>query len=123
MTRVLVCGGRDVIDRDFVWGTLDRLHAARPVTHLVSGGARGADTLAELWANSRGVPKTVFEADWNTLGRSAGHIRNQRMLDEGDIEVVVAFPGGAGTRDMVRRSQAAGKPVVSIPHPGPLVLP
>jgi hypothetical protein len=47
-------------------------------------------------------------ADWNTHGRAAGPIRNQRMLDEVKPELVVAFPGGRGTADMVRRAREAG---------------
>lgn len=46
-----------------------------------------------------------------TNGKAAGPIRNQRMLDEGKPDLVVAFPGGRGTADMVRRAKAAGVPV------------
>lgn len=124
-TRVLVCGGRDVIDSDFVWSTLDAMHAARPMSLVISGGARGADTLAELWAARRGIPvdsHPVTHHEWQTIGRGAGHARNRRMLDVARPEVVVAFPGGAGTRDMVRRAEAAGVPVVRVPYvPSPAV--
>ena len=50
----------------------------------------------------------LFPADWKVRGRAAGHIRNQQMLDEGRPHLVVAFPGGRGTADMVRRARAAG---------------
>lgn len=50
----------------------------------------------------------TFRANSRKHGRAAGPIRNQQMLDEGKPHLVVAFPGGTGTADMVRRAQAAG---------------
>ena len=45
---------------------------------------------------------------WDELGKKAGPLRNQRMLDDGKPDMVVAFPGGGGTKDMVRRAAKAG---------------
>ncbi|CAN1722779.1 DUF2493 domain-containing protein [Hyphomicrobium sp. 1Nfss2.1] len=111
---VLVCGGRAF--RDVVWlrSALDRLHVEVPFARVIAGGACGADTLAAEWAVSRGIPADVFMADWEGLGRKAGPIRNQRMLDEGKPDLVVAFPGGRGTADMVRRARDAGIEVTFI---------
>ena len=49
-----------------------------------------------------------YPAQWDVYGRRAGPIRNQEMIDEGKPDGVVAFPGGKGTADMVRRAEAAG---------------
>ena len=106
--RVLVCGGRDYADRDAVFAALDHLAHRRGVAVVIHGAARGADTLAADWATARNVPALPFPADWKRAGKAAGHIRNQRMLDEGRPDGVVAFPGGTGTADMIRRSKAAG---------------
>lgn len=105
--RVLVCGGRDYADRAAVFQVLDGLHRARPFGLVIHGGARGADALAGEWAAERGVPRLVMKADWKTHGKAAGPIRNQAMLER-KPDAVVAFPGGAGTRDMVRRADKAG---------------
>lgn len=117
--RVLVCGGRDYDDREAVDQTLDRLHAERGIACIIAGAARGADTLAAAWATDRGIALLEFPADWKTQGRAAGPIRNQRMLEEGAPSYVVAFPGGRGTADMVRRAEGAGltvlKPAASPP--------
>jgi hypothetical protein len=110
--RVVVCGGREFADRQFLFGTLDRLRDERGITLVIAGGARGADTFAAEWAAARSIECRVYEADWAALGRSAGPIRNQRMLDEGKPELVVAFPGGRGTADMIRRVRAAGVEVI-----------
>lgn len=112
--RVLVCGGRAYEEREHLFVTLDRLHRARGITLVIAGGARGADTLAEEWAKDRSVPHQIFHAEWDTLGRPAGPIRNQRMLDEGKPDLVVAFPGGKGTADMVRRAYEAGVRVMEV---------
>jgi hypothetical protein len=111
--RVLVCGGRDFGRWDVLLATLDDLHAQRPIDVIMHGGAPGADTMAEDWAKLRGAFNLPYYAAWKKHGRAAGPIRNQLMLDEGKPDLVVAFPGGAGTADMVRRATAAGVPVVT----------
>jgi predicted Rossmann-fold nucleotide-binding protein len=108
MTRVLVCGGRDYADRGAVYASLDSLHAEHGFTMLIAGGARGADTLAVEWARDRGIRTEVYMADWKRLGRAAGPVRNKRMLTEGKPNLVVAFPGGSGTANMVAQARAAG---------------
>ncbi len=120
--RVLICGGRD-LNPDLVWDWLeanateecaDALGRAQHVriTHVIQGGATGADTGAAHWALSSGIPQSCFTADWDRYGRQAGPLRNTRMLAEGQPDAVIAFPGGAGTADMVRKARAAGLPVV-----------
>lgn len=113
--RVLVCGGRDYRDRTNVYRVLDRYHRKQQITKLIAGCARGADSIAIAWAKSRNVPYRKFYADWNGQGRAAGHMRNARMLRVGKPNVVIAFPGGAGTADMMYRSRHAGVPVMEQP--------
>jgi hypothetical protein len=109
--KVLVCGGRDFSDWELVYRTLDNVHAKSPIKCVIHGAARGADSLAADWAHSRLVPARAFPADWKTDGRAAGPIRNQRMLVEGKPDSVIAFPGGRGTADMIKRAESAGLPV------------
>lgn len=108
MNTIIVCGGRDYADAGAVDRYLSRLN--RPF-RIVTGGAPGADTLAEQWAKSNGVECIVVKADWVKHGKAAGPKRNQQMLDEHDVCGVVAFPGGRGTEDMKRRAGMAGVPV------------
>ncbi|HVM95122.1 MAG TPA: hypothetical protein VMT89_01980, partial [Candidatus Acidoferrales bacterium] len=63
---------------------------------------------------TRGVKRLGFMADWRRNGRAAGPIRNQQMLTEGKPDLVVAFPGGRGTRDMVNKAKAANVAVTVI---------
>lgn len=80
---------------------------------LISGMARGADTLAAKFAASI-CHVSKFPADWDTHGRAAGLIRNQQMLDEGQPDIVIAFPGGRGTEHMKKIARKAGVKVVEI---------
>ena len=112
--RVLVCGGRDYADRDWLFQELDALRLARGVNVVISGCARGADTLGLEWAEARGIEVAPYPADWDRHRRAAGPIRNQQMLDEGKPDLVIAFPGGRGTADMVKRATAVGVETVVI---------
>jgi hypothetical protein len=115
--RVLVCGGRDFSsekDRELLFDFLDQLKVTFGEILVISGGARGADTLAVEWAMSREQDYEVYLADWKKHGRGGGHIRNQRMLDEGRPDLVVAFPGGRGTADMTSRANAAGVSLMQV---------
>jgi hypothetical protein len=78
---------------------------------LIEGGARGADRLAREWAKAHGVTVETYEAEWQRYGRGAGPIRNDTMIRDGDPDLVVAFPGGSGTADMVRRATIFSVPV------------
>ncbi|SRR6266849_768377 len=110
--RVLVCGGRDFSDFDAANEALT--YHAFEADFIIHGGARGADSLAQDWADNAGLACLVYPADWKMHGRAAGPLRNQRMIDEGKPDLVIAFPGSRGTADMIRRAKAAGIPVKEI---------
>lgn len=113
--RVLVCGGRDYSDRAAVFGALDALHQKYGRLTVIQGGAPGADALARAWCGKAPSVYMINEpADWKSHGKAAGPLRNQRMLDEHRPDLVLAFPGGRGTADMVRRAKAAGVKICEI---------
>lgn len=116
--RLLVCGGRDFADReklDRVLRLVDRTKG--PIKTLIHGAAPGADSLAAKWADDTGLVEfgevLAFPANWRD-GKRAGPIRNQQMLDEGKPDMVIAFPGGTGTANMIKLARAAGVPVAVI---------
>lgn len=112
--RLLVCGGRDFTDTELAYRVLDRLHRQRGIDVVIEGHARGADRIAGYWARRNGINNLKFPADWNTHGKAAGAIRNAQMLTEGKPDAVLAFPGGRGTADMVRRAREAGVEILEI---------
>jgi hypothetical protein len=116
--RVLICGSRYFKNYRYFARTMREIDDRYgPFKVVIHGGASGTDFFAHLWANSPlGAREEIeFKADWTAHGKSAGPIRNQKMLDNGNPDLVVAFPGGRGTADMVRRAKAAKVPIVEVP--------
>lgn len=110
--HVAVVGGRDFQDRDEMFEYLDTLLS---ITNrylqivIVSGGARGADTLAAEYARERAYKLIEYPADWNRYGKSAGYKRNKQIVDKADM--VVAFWDGKsrGTKHSIDLAMAADK--------------
>ena len=120
--KVLVCGGRNFNDALTLGSWLGGIHKNNgPITLLIEGGAPGADFMARKFAEWMNIPTQTFEADWDRHGKAAGPIRNKQMLDEGKPDLVVAFEGGKGTKNMVEQAVAAGVKVmlatkITTPH-------
>ena len=112
--RVLVCGGRKYNNEIRLYSVLGKMHRERGIEAVINGAAPGADTLAVKWAIANGINTITYAAEWDKHGRAAGPKRNQAMLEGEKPDSVVAFPGGRGTADMVRRARAAGITVVEI---------
>lgn len=106
--RIIVCGGRDYSNRARIREVLAEYGEDRPV--IVTGGARGADTLAFSEGRELGYDWEIHPAQWRDHSKAAGPIRNEEMAKLG-ADLCIAFPGGAGTRDMIRRAEAHDIPV------------
>jgi predicted polyphosphate/ATP-dependent NAD kinase len=113
LVRVLVCGGRNYSDEERVNSVLDSLHKEHRFAELIEGGAKGADRLARLWAAKRGVKTTTVRANWLQYGRAAGIIRNTIMIEK-HPDLVVAFPGGSGTADMMAKAKKHSIPLIEV---------
>jgi hypothetical protein len=111
--KVLVTGGRDYKD----YGVVSQALSALDVSALIEGGATGADLLARVWANANKIPYTTYPAQWGLFGKKAGYMRNLQMLIEGKPDLVLAFPGGKGTANMVKIATENGTPVQLAPLP------
>jgi hypothetical protein len=122
--RVLVCGGRTYDNEAAVWRALDDLVDKHLSITVIEGGARsrlrgmeGADAFAARWCerNHLVCGHEQYRADWDRYGKKAGVLRNQQMLDTRP-DLVLAFPGGRGTADMVQRARKAGVEVIEYPN-------
>jgi YspA, cpYpsA-related SLOG family len=115
-SRILVCGGRDYTDRYTFFRIMDEFRKTTFFSRfcIIQGGARGADRLAKEWAFSIPVPCLQFDAPWDTIGDSAGTMRNRWMLDYGYPDLVIAFPGNRGTNHMCSIARDAGIRVETI---------
>lgn len=109
--RLLVCGGRDWKRNFATFQFLGRVHREKAVSVLIHGAAPGADTIAGDWAKSRGIPVMEFPANWDFYGKQAGGYRNAWMIEFGKPQLVIAFPGGRGTTNMIERARLNGVPV------------
>lgn len=112
--KVIVCGGRNFKDYERVQRELDFFHGEYGFAEVIHGCANGADTAAGRWAKEEGIKVREFPADWNKHGKAAGPIRNKQMLAEGQPDLVIAFPGGKGTANMISQAKAAGLRVEEI---------
>jgi predicted Rossmann-fold nucleotide-binding protein len=101
---VLVTGGRDYNDREKLHATLAALHKTRPIQILIHGCATGADSLAAAWAMNQGIHTAGVPPIWDVYARLAGTRRNGAMLLL-KPELVIAFPGGRGTANMVAQAR------------------
>ena len=136
--RILVTGGREYHNYDALSEALYNVlppttddpatWLAPDDTVIIHGGARGADTLADQWAIANHVAFEQYKPDWTDMSQPcvvkynnsgqynalAGFKRNQRMIDEGKPDIVLACIGGRGTADMIKRAKDAGIPVVHV---------
>jgi hypothetical protein len=112
MGKVLVCGGKNYDNIPYLCGFLDCFHAQVGISLIIEGGATGADFHARCWAKMHNVQSETVKADWGKHGKAAGPIRNQEMLERWTPDVVIAFPGGRGTADMITRARIKNVPVI-----------
>lgn len=112
----LLTGSRDWQDVEAVERAINQLVMTYGTGFILRHGAcpDGADAIAEAYCKEIGVETDPVRADWKRYGRSAGPIRNQKMVAKG-ADVCVAFPLGAskGTRGCMELAEAAGIPVIN----------
>lgn len=118
--RVIVCGGRNFKDVVRIWGQLDAVHKHVPITMVIDGASDdvtgsyvGVDYWAHQWALARGIPTIREHAQWSVYGKSAGPIRNAKMISDHAPDRVIAFPGGPGTKNMVTQARQANIQVMA----------
>jgi len=108
--KVLVCGGRDFKDEDFLWSELDLISSEELIEMVIQGEALGADSIAKAWAAYHKIPCLSVPADWDKHGKRAGYLRNALMLTF-NPDRVLAMPGGKGTEMMCALAESKSIPV------------
>lgn len=110
--RLLVTGGRHLDDAALIRRALYGVFATAEITVLIHGGHPAMGALLEDWARERCVHVLRYPANWRAYGKKAEAIRNAFMLEDSRADFVLALPGGADTRDLVRRALDRGIPVL-----------
>ena len=105
--KLIIAGSREFNDYSLLEKELNPYKHI--ITEIVSGNARGADSLGERYALEYNIPIKIFKADWNNLGRRAGIVRNHQMGNYADL--LLAFWDGKskGTKDMIDYMKKLGK--------------
>jgi hypothetical protein len=121
--KIAVVGSRTYGDLQHVRAWVDRLarwdDSQNAETVIVSGGAKGVDHAAETEAKEHGIQVESIRPDWDALGRGAGIVRNQEVVNAA-TDTVVAFWDGTshGTKDAIEKAVRAGKRVLINPLKG-----
>jgi len=115
--KLAIVGGRDFNDEFLMAEHIAMFMTAytneelkTPEIKVISGGAKGADTLGVRFAKIYQCPVIIFKPDWDKYGKAAGFIRNQTIVDSCDM--VLAFWDGKskGTQDTINKAKKAKKP-------------
>lgn len=114
MTVLAVIGSRTFCDKPLLTKYMNEACTEFSVVSIVSGGAKGADSLAAEHAEVLGLPVEVFEPDWAQFGRGAGPIRNKAIVNA--AEVVLAFWDGEskGTKQALSYAKQMGKKIIVV---------
>ena len=105
--KIIVCGGRTFFDKELYFHTLDYLNSKRTISIVVHGGAKGADSLAGVWAKQNNLQCIVYEADWDAYGKGAGFDIGSRgtcAVDQGDF---LAWTASEATASILWRLRSA----------------
>lgn len=108
MFKVIIAGGRDFNDYGLLEKYCDKILSNVSDVEIVSGNAKGADLLGELYAKNKGIPIKIFPADWDKNGKRAGYMRNIDMASYADA--LIAFWDGKslGTKHMIDYAKSKG---------------
>jgi len=103
--KVIIAGGRDFKDYDLLKKICNHMLSQSKEVEIVSGGAKGADSLGEQYASDMGYKCSKFPADWEKYGRAAGFKRNSEMANYSDC--LIAFWDGSskGTQHMINQAK------------------
>ena len=101
--KTIIAGSRGFCDAHCLMDTLNTL--PWKISEVVSGRARGADRLGEMWAKQQQLPCHLFPADWTTYGKGAGVIRNKQMAEYADAAVIFWDGSSRGSQHMISMAQ------------------
>jgi len=114
--KVIIAGGRDFSNYDLLLEKCDYYLAEKTNVEVVSGGAKGSDKLGERYAKERNLPLKIFLADWTSLGKRAGFVRNVEMAEYADALIAFWDGNSKGTKHMIDTAKEKGLPVKVITY-------
>jgi hypothetical protein len=109
--RIIIAGTRTFNDFEFLKSEMAKFRASlqkESPLEVVSGCAKGADTLGESWASQEGLKIHRYPADWNKNGKAAGPLRNVQMADNAEACVIFWDGKSSGSKHMIATAIAKG---------------
>ena len=108
--RLAIIGSREITDPRVLLEALKEIPRLGTITEIVSGGAKGVDTLARAYAQENNLKLTEFFPDYGRYGRGATLQRNTQIIEYADIVLAIPVKGGsAGNHDGIKKAKALGK--------------
>lgn len=107
--RTIIAGSRGITNIEHIMRAIH--DSGFEIAEIISGGARGVDTLAICYAKLSNIPFRVFPADWDKHGKSAGVIRNVTMAHNADALIAIWDGTSRGTKHMIDAMTRLKKPV------------
>lgn len=102
--KTIIAGSRNIEEYQVI---LDAIEASGfEITEVISGGAKGVDSLGERYGTEKSIPVKVFPADWESYGRKAGIMRNKEMAAYAEALIAVWDGNSPGTYNMITEAQS-----------------
>lgn len=103
--RLIIAGSRSFRDYNILVDNIEILCFKCDVSphdlEIISGGAVGADSLGEIYAQKNNLPLTIMKANWDVHGKSAGMVRNSNMSEIADACIVFWDGKSRGSKNMI----------------------
>jgi hypothetical protein len=108
--KLSIVGSRTFNDKTKAFTVLDEIEKQiGKIDLIISGGACGADTIGELYAQSKNIPTLIFLPNWEKYGKSAGFIRNSKIVDNCDVIIGFWDLNSLGTKDSLKKAKNLNK--------------
>jgi hypothetical protein len=104
--KTIIAGSRNITDAALLDDAVRR--ADFTITEVVTGGARGVDTLGFNWGRKHGLPVRTFSPDWQKYGKAAGIHRNREMAEYAEALIALWDGRSRGTKNMIQEARKRG---------------
>ena len=109
--KVAIVGSRSITDYDLVSRFIQECYDFNSeYDKIISGGARGVDTIAEKFAETHKIRTVIFSPDWEQYGKNAGFIRNADIIGKCDICIAIWDGFSSGTKNDIELCEEMKKP-------------
>ena len=109
--KVIIAVSR-TIDKKYIKDIVSAIKDSKfDISTVISGTAKGVDTIGEYYAKALNIPVIRMPADWNKYGKSAGYLRNVEMAEIADAAILIWDCKSRGTMHMLNIMEERNKPV------------